>query len=210
MKHDYLSLMSGVAVVLLCSTTFAKPVPAKRLHVNGAATMNPVVATRAGVSIKKGLAYLVSQQRADGAWEAFGQPNPAITALVVKAIVQDRAYGRDHPVVKRGLAYVLKFVQKDGGIYVPGQGMRNYYTSVSLMALSSMKDKEHDSAIAGSQRFLKKLQWDAGEGHEASSNWYGGAGYGKHKRPIFPTHSSCSKRSTRADCPRMTRRFKRR
>jgi squalene-hopene/tetraprenyl-beta-curcumene cyclase len=183
MKNKYVSLVSSVVGFSVCATAFAAPVAAKRLHVNSKAAMSPDVATRAGVSIKKGLAYLVSQQRADGAWEAFGQPNPAITALVVKAIAQDRAFGSDHPVVKRGLAYVLKFVQEDGGIYVPGQGMRNYYTSVSLMALSSMKDKQHASAIRGSQRFLKKLQWDAGEGHEANSNWYGGAGYGKHKRP---------------------------
>jgi squalene-hopene/tetraprenyl-beta-curcumene cyclase len=74
-------------------------------------------------------------------------------------------------------------VQADGGIYVPGEGMQNYHTSVALMALASVKRADHASAIVGSQRFLKKLQWDEGEGHEANSSWYGGAGYGQHKRP---------------------------
>jgi len=141
------------------------------------------VATRAGVSIQKGLSYLVSQQRPDGAWEAFGKPHPAITALVIKALAQDPSYGSDHPAVRRGLAYLLKFVQDDGGIYIPGDGMQNYHTSVAVMALSSIKKGEHRGVLKGAQRFLKKLQWDEGEGYEASNNWYGGAGYGKHKRP---------------------------
>ena len=31
--------------------------------------------------------------------------------------------------------------------------------------------------------WLKATQWDSAEGHTPKSNWYGGAGYGKHQRP---------------------------
>ncbi len=134
-------------------------------------------------AIGKGLAYLAAAQQADGGWEAFGRTHPAITALVVKCFNQDAGYGPNHPAAKRGLQFVLRFVQPDGGIYANGEGMRNYHTSVALMALASVKDSAHVGRIRRAQSFLKKLQWDAGEGHEASSPWYGGQGYGRNKRP---------------------------
>ncbi len=141
----------------------------------------PVSQTRA--AINRGLGYLVAAQRPDGSWEAFGQPHPAITSLAVKCLLQDAEYGRDHPATKRGLAFVLRYVQPDGGVYVPGEGMRNYHTSVALMALAAAKSPAYDERIRNAQRFLKKLQWDDGEGHEVSSSWYGGQGYGRKKRP---------------------------
>ena len=143
----------------------------------------PAFAIEAQRAIDRGLTFLKASQRADGGWEAFGQSHPAITALVVKAMVQDSAYGPRHPSAMRGLAYTLKHVQPDGGIYVVGEGMRNYHTSVALMALAAAKDAANAKTIGRAQQFLKDLQWDGGEGHESSSVWYGGAGYGKHKRP---------------------------
>lgn len=135
------------------------------------------------VGIQKGLAYLVAGQQADGGWEAFGKSHPAITALVIKALALDADYGPNHPAVRRGLESILRHVQPDGGIYVDGEGMPNYHTSVALMALASMKDQTLTNRMKDAQQFLKKLQWDDGEGHEASSSWYGGAGYGNSKRP---------------------------
>jgi len=137
----------------------------------------------AQAAIDRGLTYLVAAQGADGAWKAFGRSNPAVTALAVKALVQDAAYGPKHPAVQRGLAFLLRYVQPDGGIYVPEEGMRNYQTSVALMALAATKDPAQARVIQNAQAFLKKLQWDDGEGHETSSTWFGGQGYGRHKRP---------------------------
>ena len=37
--------------------------------------------------------------------------------------------------------------------------------------------------IAQGKKFLRGLQWDDQEGHDLSSPYYGGAGYGKHTRP---------------------------
>ena len=134
-------------------------------------------------AVGRGLSYLSAVQGSEGAWRAFDQPHPAITALAVKCFVQDEQYGPDHSIARRGLDYILRHVQPDGGIYVPAEGMRNYHTSVALMALAATGNPAHEKVIHGAQGFLKKLQWDEGEGHERSSPWYGGVGYGREKRP---------------------------
>jgi len=141
------------------------------------------LAVRVNPAIQKGLAYLVGGQQADGGWEAFGKSHPAITSLVVQALAKDADYGPKHPAVRRGLESILRHVQPDGGIYVDAEAMPNYHTSVALIALASMKDSTLDGKVKAAQEYLKKLQWDDGEGHEAASVWYGGAGYGKSKRP---------------------------
>ena len=134
-------------------------------------------------AIGKGLDYLVAAQNPEGAWQAYGRPHPAITAMVTKCLIQEERFGPRHATSKRGLAYVLKHRQDDGGIYVEGEGMRNYHTSVALMTLAAMDDPALGDAIKGAQTFLRKIQWDEGEDHDPSSTWYGGQGYGKHKRP---------------------------
>lgn len=134
-------------------------------------------------SIDAGLRYLAAGQGADGGWEAFGKTHIGVTALAVKCLVQSEQYGPDHPRVKRAVDFLLRYVQPDGGIYDPTEGMRNYHTSVVLMALAATRQTIHKKTIHNAQQFLKKLQWDSGEGHETSSPWYGGQGYGRHKRP---------------------------
>ncbi|UCF33656.1 MAG: terpene cyclase/mutase family protein [Phycisphaerales bacterium] len=158
-----------------------------------AACVSPVARSMAGEeaqaeakgrqAIAQGVAFLVASQREDGGWEAFGRTHPAITALVLKCLLEEPAYGTEHPVVRRGLAFLMRFVHPDGGIYVEGEGMRNYHTSVALMALSSAKEPAYKETIQKAQAFLQKLQWDEGEGYGPSATWYGGQGYGHSKRP---------------------------
>ncbi len=159
----------------------AGPLPA--LVGDAAPTLDLALRTKTHDAIDEALAFLIAAQAEDGGWDAFGRSHPAFTALAVKCLVQDDGYGRQHPAVKRGLNFVLRFVQADGGIYVPDEGMRNYHTSVALMVLAATKDAAHAETIRGAQRFLRKLQWDGGEGHETSSPWFGGQGYGRNKRP---------------------------
>ncbi len=157
--------------------------PSLSLSSQHPSSLDLVTRTQAHEGVDKALRYLVASQNAEGAWEAFGSGHPAITAMVIQALAQDEAYGAKHPAVQRGLSYLLRHVQPDGGIYVPDQGMRNYHTSVALMALAAIKDPAHSKTIRNAKDFLRKIQWDGGEGHEASSSWYGGQGYGQHKRP---------------------------
>jgi len=133
--------------------------------------------------LKAAFAFLERGQQPDGGWVAFGGSDPAVTALVARCFIQSPRYGPEHPIVQRALRFVLRFAQEDGGFYVEGRGLRNYQTSVCLMALAATKDPRYRRQIEAAQRFLTTLQWDEAEGHEEDSAWYGGAGYGRHKRP---------------------------
>lgn len=137
----------------------------------------------ARTALDKGLDYLAKTQQPGGGWDAFGQSHIGVSSLALKALLQSPRYGREHPVCKKGLAFVRSFRQPDGGIYDPSGGHRNYHTSVALMALAAARDESLKDEIRGCQEYLRKSQWDSGEGHERSSSWYGGAGYGRHKRP---------------------------
>lgn len=133
--------------------------------------------------VQRGIEFLVAAQQTDGGWMQQGRTDPAITALAIKSIAQSPRYGPTHSSVRRGLKFILSYVHADGGIYVDGLGLRNYYTSVCLMALAAVGDPPHGEAIANAQQFLKRLQWDEGEDHDRTSSWYGGTGYGRQKRP---------------------------
>ena len=174
-------MIATLSMIALTALSAAEPKPNAAPDVKPPISAVQVAETQ--LAIEQALNYLVAGQREDGSWAAFDQSHPAITAMVVKAIVQDPRFGPTHPAAVRGVAFVQRFVQSDGGIYVNGEGMRNYHTSVALMALAATKDPAHATRIADAQKFLTKIQWDSGEGYEASSPWYGGQGYGRHKRP---------------------------
>jgi squalene-hopene/tetraprenyl-beta-curcumene cyclase len=154
--------------------------------------VSPQLRARADVAMHRGLKYLQSVQTPDGAWQAMGIPDPAITAIVAQAFAQDPHYGPDSTIVRKALAFVLSHRQKDGGIYRPGLMLENYYTSVALMFLSTQprSDRNVARAICDAQAWLKTNQWtesrenpETGETVTVADAWYGGAGYGNSKRP---------------------------
>jgi len=134
-------------------------------------------------AIQRGLEFLKAAQADDGGWRGFESCDPAITALVVKCFAQSPDYGPEHPLVRKAYAFILRHQQEDGGIYIPDQGLHNYYTSVAVMALHLSADEQVRAAVAKAQKYLVGLQWDEGEDYAPSAVFYGGAGYGQGKRP---------------------------
>ncbi len=133
-------------------------------------------------AVNKAIEYLKTKgQSPDGSYNK--QLGPSVTALVTTGILR---HGRspDDPVVAKSLKFVEGYAQKDGGIYSEGSSVQNYETSISVMCLAAAnKDKRYDKTIKNAEKFLKGLQWDGEEGHDPSSPFYGGAGYGNSKRP---------------------------
>ena len=129
----------------------------------------------------------VRGQRDDG---SYGPTEYGIgpTAIVVAGLLRSGQFGPDSPFVAKSLKYLERFVQPDGGIY-QGQRLHNYTTAVALMAFGAANtDGRYATQIRNGQKYLTGLQWDGNESVDGKrideqNTWYGGAGYGRHKRP---------------------------
>jgi squalene-hopene/tetraprenyl-beta-curcumene cyclase len=133
-------------------------------------------------TVDRAIRYLRTKGQAlDGSYAAH--LGPGVTAVVTTAVLR---HGRtpDDPLVARSLKYLESFVHEDGGIYHKDHFYRNYETCLAILCFcEANRDGRYDKLINSADRFIKGIQWDEDEGHDRSSNSFGGGGYGKHKRP---------------------------
>jgi squalene-hopene/tetraprenyl-beta-curcumene cyclase len=139
------------------------------------------IAADAGELVQKGAEYLDRAQAEDGSFSS--EVGTGITSIATAALLTS---GRevDDPTVAKALKHLEQFVQEDGGIYKPGSTHRNYETCIAVQAFDlANKDGRYDDLLKNAEKYIKEVQWDAGENHDESSMYYGGAGYGSHSRP---------------------------
>lgn len=139
--------------------------------------------------VGKGVAFLLEKgrDREDGSFSK--QLSPAVTALCVSAIVRN-GMPAGHAKVQEALTWLEGHIKPDGGIYATGSNLKNYETSVSLVAFNQCNvDGKYDKQIEDATNFLKGIQWDEGEEYSEDHKFYGGQGYGKHKRPDLSNSS---------------------
>ncbi|MBU4272092.1 MAG: terpene cyclase/mutase family protein [Planctomycetes bacterium] len=120
-------------------------------------------------------------QATDGSYAAYA--GPGATAVVTAAVLRHGRSPQD-PLVAKGLKYLEGFVQPDGAISLKASLYRNYETSLALVCFAEAnRDGRYEKLIENAERFLKADQWTENQGLDKSSPSFGGAGYGKHKRP---------------------------
>ncbi len=131
--------------------------------------------------VDRGISYLTGVQAEDG---SFSKPaGPGVTALVATAFLENGRSPSD-PVVSRALEYLKSHARDDGGIYAEDSKYRNYETSIAMRCFAAANaDGRYDDLLKQAAAYVKGIQWDGGEGHDESSDSYGGAGYGSHNRP---------------------------
>lgn len=151
------------------------------LAADGPSTAGADVAAYAK-SVEKAIGYLQNKaQASDGSYA--GHAGPGVTAVVTLAILR---HGRtpDDPLVAKSLKYLEGFVQPDGAISLEKSMYRNYETSLALVCFAEAnRDGRYTKTIKNAEKFLKDNQWTETQGKDKSDASYGGAGYGKHKRP---------------------------
>ncbi len=131
----------------------------------------------------KGVSFLMEKGRnaTDGSFSK--ELSPAVTALCVSALVRN-GIPVGNAKVQQSLSFLESLVREDGGIYANKSNLRNYETSVSLIAFHQCNvDGKYDTILDRGSKFLKGIQWDEDEGHGIESNHHGGQGYGSHQRP---------------------------
>ncbi len=131
-------------------------------------------------SVSRAIVFLRRSQNKDGSFSS--ELGPGVTALAATSLLRQGIPHQD-PVVAGALRYLEGFVQEDGGIYRPGSLYRNYETCLAILCFSDVTDGRYGELIDRARDFVEGIQWDESEGTRLSSSSYGGAGYGKHKRP---------------------------
>lgn len=132
--------------------------------------------------VGRAIGFLATKGQAeDGSFSS--QAGPAVTALVATALMRHGRTPSD-PLVARSLAYLEQFIRPDGGVFGAGSLYANYETSIAILCLAEAnKDGRYTEKLKKAEAYIKGLQWDEGENKDSSDPAYGGAGYGRHKRP---------------------------
>ena len=144
---------------------------------------------KANQSIEKGIAYLLTQQAEDGSW--MSEVGPAVTGLVLNALISQPDIGPKHPAAAKAIKYILDRAQDDGSIRNGPDGiLASYNTSICLSALAPVRnDPKVAEVIKKGQDFLRGTQWiigmtdPKGKTIDKDHPFAGGFGYGKHGRP---------------------------
>ncbi len=172
------SVFSGWAVLLLagCLTTAAQDASKPSTPFPGNVSLRHEVRH----AVEKGCAWLEAKQNTNGSWSL--PDHPALTALVLTALIGPSPGNTSKPAVDRGYAFILSCVQPDGGIYK--KEAQSYNTSVVLSALALRNRAEDRVVIQNARRYLIGLQVGDAPAGENSSAVSGGIGYGAtEKRP---------------------------
>jgi squalene-hopene/tetraprenyl-beta-curcumene cyclase len=175
---------SGIIVMLIAAACCMQAIAADVKPLDDAHKATVAKLTGSGVK------YLLTQTDAKGGWSMGQDANrPAITALVLKVLVQHPDYNSKSPVVVKGFKALMTYRKSDGGFYEPKMGLSNYTTSIAIMAMAASGDPKFKSTIDQAVKFLrgqqirpgdttpKGVKVKEGEGPE------GGVSYGKHGRP---------------------------
>jgi squalene-hopene/tetraprenyl-beta-curcumene cyclase len=135
--------------------------------------------------VGKAIAYLESTQEKDGGWSS--QRSPGVTGIAVTALLRSGQRTPDDASVAKGLKYIEALINPKAGHIAgsdPKVQLQNYVTSVNVMALvAANRPEKYKPVIGDAVEFLKKLQWDEGEGKQPADDFFGGAGYDSKSRP---------------------------
>lgn len=178
----HLSFMVILALAITCNSAFCET--------QSATAMDDSHRAQALQLVDGGVKFLLSQVEDDGGWSlGRGAHKPAVTAMVLKTLVQHPDYDLNTPVVRKGFDLLLSYQKSDGGFYEPSMGLPNYTTSIAVMALVAADEPKYAPVIAKAVEFLRGQQiregtvTPKGDMVQPGHKFEGGVSYGKHGRP---------------------------
>lgn len=129
--------------------------------------------------------FLKSSQEANGGWSTA--KSPGVTGVALTGLLKSGLAGAKDPVAEKALKYIEGLVNTEKKHLAgkdPRVQLQNYVTSINVMALVAANQADKYQGIIGDAvSFLKKLQWDEGEGKDQNNDFFGGAGYDSKSRP---------------------------
>lgn len=186
---------SGTVTSLAAAIAMTASMPMQvELYAQEAEASAPTITVDADAvksALDRGANFVIDHQREDGAYGTQAA-DAGITALVLHALaIHPRGYREeDGPFISKAVEYLRSQRRDDGGIYEEGGGLRNYKSSMALLALDALDEgrtpkyaelttKLRDSIAALQCSEDSKPAYDPEENRRA----YGGIGYGSDRRP---------------------------
>ena len=138
-------------------------------------------------TVDRAVAFLRKTQAPDGSLAGASGPGP--TAIIATALLEN-GLGVDDPLVAKSLKYLEGMRRTNGAVCQSGSLYANYETCIAMMCFAAAnKDGRYSQTLKAAEAFVKGEQWDESKGQDRASVSYGGAGYGKSKRPdLSNTH----------------------
>jgi squalene-hopene/tetraprenyl-beta-curcumene cyclase len=142
--------------------------------------------------VDKAIAHLRKSQEKEGSWSQ--QRSPGCTGIVLTGLLLCGKVTPEDPMAQRALKYIEGLINVKAGHIAgrddPKPQLLNYVTSINVMALQAAKRPDlYGKVVKDASNFLKKLQWDEGEGKTEKDDFFGGAGYDSKSRPdLSNTH----------------------
>jgi squalene-hopene/tetraprenyl-beta-curcumene cyclase len=135
--------------------------------------------------VDKAVDYLKRTQQDTGGWST--DKTPGVTGVALTGMLRTGRVTPNDPVAEKALKYIESLVDPEHK-HIAGKGakvqLQNYVTSINVMALvQANRSDKYKAVIGDAVEFLKKLQWDEGEGKDPKDPYYGGAGYDSKSRP---------------------------
>lgn len=135
--------------------------------------------------VTKAVKYLQGTQEPNGGWST--SKSPGVTGVALTGLLKSGVVTSKDPVAEKALKYIEGLVNPEKK-HIAGKDpkvqLQNYVTSINVMALVAAKEADkYQGVIGDAVEFLKKLQWDEGEGKDPGSDFFGGAGYDSKSRP---------------------------
>ncbi len=136
-------------------------------------------------TVAKAIQYLQTTQDANGGWST--KRSPGVTGIIVTGLLRTGQVNPNEPLAEKALHYIEGLVNPRAK-HIAGQDpkvqLQNYVTCVNVMALAAAnRAGKYKTVIGDAVDFLKKLQWDEGEGKGTGDDYFGGAGYDSKSRP---------------------------
>ena len=136
-------------------------------------------------TVDKAIAYLKTHQDPGGSWSR--DRSPGVTGIALTGMLHTGRVTPDDEVAAKALKYIESLINEKAGHIAgsdPKPQLLNYVTSVNVMALQAAnRPDKYRKVVGDAAEYLKKLQWDEGEGKTPQDTFYGGAGYDSKSRP---------------------------
>ncbi len=174
MKSSTMKTLAVTFALAAVSATLSLGAEEPLIAVGGSSQINESLKREALASIQRGVNFLTDSQKQDGSWCG----HPAITGLVCMALHNSGTKENSEirkKAVERGREFILKFVQKDGSIWMAGAEKEypNYTTAIALAALAIINNPSDENVMRAARKYLLSSQDSSG------GIGYGSAGPGK-------------------------------